>query len=188
MVPCQLHLRSKIDNSKRGLMRQRILTITVLIVLILAISPAQKVLSATVIVTSTADNGSGTLRNAIAAASSGDTITFDPTIFSTPKTITLTSGKLVIDKNLNIKGPGANFLAIDGNSATVIFAINPDETDAGIYTQVVISGVTIQHGKGYTDAVGNSRGGGIFNYGMLTVSNSIFIGNSTSSTCSHCTG
>ena len=44
-------------------------------------------------VTSTADNGNGTLRDALVIASSGDTINFSVT---TPTTITLTTGELVI--------------------------------------------------------------------------------------------
>ena len=45
-----------------------------------------------VIVTSTADSGPGTLRQALANARSGDTITFDPTVFppGAPVTIFLT--------------------------------------------------------------------------------------------------
>src|SRR5438132_10555860 len=65
---------------------------------------------ATIIVTSTNDNGPGTLRDTIAAANDGDTIQFDPALNG--QTITLTSGELVIDKNITISGPGPNFLTV----------------------------------------------------------------------------
>ena len=54
------------------------------------------------------DSGPGSLRQAILDASSGDTITFAPSV----TTVTLTSGELVIDKNLTITGPGANRLTV----------------------------------------------------------------------------
>src|SRR5436190_22998205 len=55
------------------------------------------------LVTSTADNGPGSLREAIASAAPGDTLTFAVT-----GAITLTSGELLITTNLTITGPGAN--------------------------------------------------------------------------------
>lgn len=54
---------------------------------------------ATLTVTTNADSGVGSLRAQIAAASSGDTITFDAGM-----TVTLTSGELVISKDLTIDG------------------------------------------------------------------------------------
>src|SRR5262249_733004 len=66
-------------------------------------------------VTNTFDSGPGSLRYEIAQAKSNDTIAFD---FGTKKsqssshTITLTTGELVISKNLTIKGPGAYRLTI----------------------------------------------------------------------------
>src|SRR3981081_2580491 len=56
-------------------------------------------------VTNTADSGPGSLRAAISAAASGDKINFAPTLNG--QTITLTSGELLINKNLSIQGPGA---------------------------------------------------------------------------------
>ncbi len=65
----------------------------------------------TLTVTNTNDAGSGSLRQAIIDASSGETIKFSVT-----GTIRLTSGQLTIDKNLTINGPGANLLTISGNN------------------------------------------------------------------------
>ena len=59
-------------------------------------------------VCNTNDRGPGSLRQAILDASPGDTINFAPSV----TTVTLTSGELVINKNLTITGPGANRLTI----------------------------------------------------------------------------
>jgi len=59
--------------------------------------------AATITVTNGNDSGSGSLRQAIIDASPGDTINFDPSFM----TVSLTSGELVIDKNLTITGPGS---------------------------------------------------------------------------------
>ncbi len=64
----------------------------------------------TLTVTTTADSGAGSLRDAIAAAGNGDTIQFDAALNG--QTINLTSGELVIDKNITISGPGPNLLTV----------------------------------------------------------------------------
>ena len=98
---------------------KKLLTLTTGLVLVLAllatmgtqlISSAplaqEQRLATTITVTSTADSGPGTLRQALLDAVNGDTITFDPTVFppDAPATITLTSplpditqGNLTID-------------------------------------------------------------------------------------------
>ena len=67
-----------------------------------------------VLVTSSADSGAGSLRDAIANAVSGETIKFANSVHA----ITLTSGDLAISKNLDIEGPGADKLTISGNNAS----------------------------------------------------------------------
>ena len=116
----------------------------------------------TITVTSTADSGTGSLRDAIAAASSGDNINFSVT-----GTITLTGGPLTIDKSLTISGPGASDLAVSGNHADRVFVVNTGAT-------VTVSGLTIENGK----ALNGGGGGGISNLGILTVTNSAVTGNS----------
>jgi hypothetical protein len=69
------------------------------------------VFASTITVTNANDSGPGSLRQAIADANLGDTIDFS---LSYPALITLTSGELVISKNLTITGPGASHLAISG--------------------------------------------------------------------------
>lgn len=99
------------------------------------------------LVTSEADDGSpGTLRSQIAAASPGDSITFGPALVG--KTITLTAGELVLERDLAINGPGAGGLAISGNGQRV-FAIRPGVTAS-------LGGLTIRDGQAIED------GGGIF--------------------------
>src|SRR4051812_25199962 len=72
-------------------------------------------------VTSLLDNGMpGTLRYGIAAASSGETIDFDPDLSGT---IRLSRGELVVDKSLTIEGPGADRLAISGHRSDRIFHV-----------------------------------------------------------------
>jgi hypothetical protein len=63
-------------------------------------------------VTNANDSGAGSLRAAIAASASGDTIDFAPALNG--QTIILSSGRLVIDKALTISGPGAGSLTISG--------------------------------------------------------------------------
>src|SRR5215831_2075337 len=114
----------------------------------------------TLTVMNTADSGSGSLRDTIAAANPGDTIGFGLTL---PATITLTSGQIMINKNLTIAGPGANLLTISGNASSRIFAI-PSGQD------VSISGITFANGVA-------SFGGAIFNQGTLSATFSTFNGN-----------
>lgn len=102
------------------------------------------------------DNGAGSLRNAIASASSGDTINITVT-----GTITLTTGELVIGKNLTITGPGLNSLTVSGNNSSRVFLILPGTPTAAGPT-VTISGLTIANGlaRGGNGGCGGAGGGG----------------------------
>lgn len=114
-------------------------------------------------VTNTNDSGTGSLRDVIANAASGDTIQFN---LPNPSTITLAS-TLTLANNLTIKGPGAAQLAISGNQSVQVFYINAGVT-------VAISGMTIENAR-------NDQfysGGGIGNHGTLTLSNSTVSNNS----------
>jgi hypothetical protein len=95
--------------------------------------------AATITVTNTNDSGIGSLRQAISDSFPGDTIDFDSSL--NKLTITLTTGELVIDKDLTTAGPGANLLAVDGNDTSILFSVN-----WGV--EASISGLTITHGNG----------------------------------------
>ena len=106
-------------------------------------------------VSSAADSGIGSLRAQIAAAQSGDSISFAPSLAG--QTITLTSGVLTIAKSLTIQGLGANQLTISGNVQSRVFKIN------GSTNQVAIRDLTITQGL-------PANGGAISNSATLTVS------------------
>lgn len=127
--------------------------------------------AATLTVTTTADSGPGSLRDAINTAAPGDTITFT---LPAGSTITLTSGPLGINKSLTITGPGANQLTVARSSAGGtanfrIFDIFPGPNN------VTISGLTITNGN--LTASGASGGGvlsqssGVVNFTAVTISN-----------------
>ncbi len=114
------------------------------------------------------DNGAGSLRAAIQAASSGDTIVFAPSLNG--QTITLTGGALAISKSLDIEGPGAGLLIISGDDASRVFEISSNQPLGSI--AVTIANLTITHGKGNGMDEG---GGGILNVSSaLTVARDVF--------------
>ena len=127
------------------------------------------------VVMTTVDNGAGSLRDAIAAAQSGDTIQFAPALDG--QTITLTSGGLIIDKRVMVIGPGASRLTVQrstvaGTPAFRIFEILSDRV-------VTIQGLTISNGYAPGGSPPSGSGGGIYNSGMLTMMDCAFIGNRT---------
>jgi predicted outer membrane repeat protein len=131
-------------------------------------------LPSTLSVTSPLDDGSsGTLRATIAAAARGDTINFDSSLNG--QTITLNGSELLINKPLNIQGPGADQLAISGNHLSRVFE--------SYGSPVTLAGLTIEYGNsGFSGNYGpltEGRGGGIYSEGALTVSNCVFSGNSS---------
>ncbi len=125
----------------------------------------------TITVTSTADSGPGSLREALASAADGDTIDAS----SLSGTILLTSGELLVTNSVDILGPGPATLAVDGNfpnTTNRVFRINTN-------TVVSISGLTITNGHAYIgDGSPADWGGGIYNdHATLTVSNCTLSGN-----------
>jgi hypothetical protein len=140
----------------------------------------------------TNDSGPGSLRQALAGANNADAINFAVT-----GTIGLTSGELLVDKNVTIAGPGVASLTVDGNATSRVFHIAPGKT-VSISDLTLTSGSTdSENGGGILNdhatltvnrcAVQNSsaqsnRGGGIYNDGSagsaaLTIQNSTVSGN-----------
>jgi hypothetical protein len=118
------------------------------------------------IVTTAADSGIGSLRYAATYTTNGDYITFAPNLSGA--TI-LSSGTLTLNKSLTIDAsalPGG--IAINGNQAGSVFLV----TNAN----VVLSALTISNGYATGFAGG---GGGIRNFGVLTLDRCTLAGNSS---------
>jgi hypothetical protein len=124
-------------------------------------------------VTTTADSGVGSLRDTIVSAAPGDTITFSSTLIG--QTITLTSGHLVIDKDLTVTGLGAALLTVSGNRTSRIFDIASGAT-------VTIAHLSVVNGKPQSSDpfLDPPTGGGIRNAGTLTIANCIIANNEAS--------
>jgi hypothetical protein len=114
-------------------------------------------------VTNAADNGPGTLRQAIASAQSGDTIGFSIT-----GTIILTNGELLVTKDLIIQGPGASSLTIQRSTSSGTPDFRIFHLQSGV---ISISGLTVSNG--HTDL-----GGGIYNETTASLQDSALQGNS----------
>ena len=89
---------------------------------------------AEIIVTSTADSGSGSLRQAIAAAQNGDVILFDPAIFPTGQTTVIyLSSYISVNKSISIYGGSSDGNGGYTSGATitryVVRTINDVETE-----------------------------------------------------------
>jgi hypothetical protein len=115
-------------------------------------------------VTNGDDSGPGSLRQALADANDGDTINFDSALNG--QIINLTSGELVINKNITIAGPGGDLLTVSRSSSNLfrIFHVMPGRA-------VTIEGLTIQNGS-------DSGGGGVLNdHATLTIDSCIVSGN-----------
>ena len=119
------------------------------------------------------DNGTGSLRQALADAHEGDTIDFGPALKG--ETITLTTAELVINKSITISGLGPNLLAVSraqNAPAFRIFNLMPGRS-------VTIQGLTISNGL----APQFGCGGGILDEGSsLFLIDCTVSGNSTDGT------
>jgi hypothetical protein len=115
-----------------------------------------------IVVTSCADSGTGSLRAAVQADSGGDPIDLSQLSCSQ---ITLTSGAIHAAQNLTLLGPGSGLLTIDGNSNDRIFA----EEAAG--ATLAISGMTLQNGHG-----ADVSGGCIYSSGPVVLDDAVVTG------------
>ncbi|MGF1473712.1 MAG: choice-of-anchor Q domain-containing protein [Rubrobacteraceae bacterium] len=120
---------------------------------------AGKARAAELTVTNTDNSGPGSLRAAIGEANSNaqsDTITFEVTGQITINS-RLTLRNDTAGPDLTIEGPGAGQLSVSGNDSSQVF-----EIDSGV--NATIESLTIKDGV-------FTSGGGIFNFGTLTLNN-----------------
>ncbi len=119
-------------------------------------------------VTNVGDGDAGSLRQAVLDACAGSTIT--PAVTGT---IRLTTGQIVLTKDVTIQGPGASLLTItndaDAVSISRIFAVNSGVT-------AVLSGLSVTGGRAGTTEQ-PSTGGGIYSQGNLTLNRCMVSGN-----------
>ncbi len=151
-------------------------TLPVLFLFVICIFAATDIRAATLTVTTTADTNDGvcdadcSLREAVSAAASGDTVVFS-SLFNTPQTITLTLGQITIDKDLTITGTGQDLVTISGNNAGRIFNITGN-------VNVTMSGMKLRDGKVGTTSSSDAVGGAILMVGGgLNLTNMEFTNN-----------
>ncbi len=151
--------------------------------------------AATIVVTSTADSGEGSLREAVQNAAPGDEIRFSSKILR--QSIVLNS-EIVIDKMLRIRGNGMGNTVIDGGGVTRIFRVDSEqEVYIGILT--LTNGAAADRGGAIQNLTGTLRldgmeilnstaagdaadmgGGAVHNAGSLQVTRVTFMNNSAS--------
>ncbi|WP_371917237.1 Ig-like domain-containing protein [Pseudomonas sp. R37(2017)] len=132
---------------------------------------------ATQTVSSNADSGAGTLRQALSDAVAGDIVTFNAGM-----TIGLNS-QLVITKNLTVDGDlnndGVADVTLNGQYKTQVLKVNSGVT-ATLDGLVITHGLAVGQGAAAgTDGV-NAMGGGIVNAGDLTLKNVTVTSNAAS--------
>lgn len=131
------------------------------LLLILLYLAAPRLYAATVIVTTTSDSGPGSLRQAIADAAPGDTITFAPSLSG--QTIVLSS-TLTIDKALTIDGSTLpQLITLSGNQQRRVLNVN---------SAITVTLISLVIADGRSDYIyDRTAGAGIYNAGILTLLN-----------------
>ena len=118
------------------------------------------------IVTTTADSGVGSLRDAVANPATPKVITFAPALSG--QTITLTNGQLTLLNNVTIDASAlAGGIRISGNNSSRVFEVPAGATAS-------LTGLTIRDGVANGVGISAQQGGGIFNQGTLRLTNCTF--------------
>jgi hypothetical protein len=134
-----------------------------------------RIAPATFIVTSLADAGEGSLRDAIADANAHagpDLIAFESGLTGT---IGITGGQMQITDSLTIKGPGAAKLALDASFHSRFFLVS--DGDGAKDSPLTVSGLTFLHGKHAAISGESDRGGAIASIESLYVKGCVFARN-----------
>jgi len=113
-------------------------------------------------VTTTANNGAGSLRAAIAAASAGSTIRFATNLAN--KTIRLTSGEIFLGKDITLDATGVANLTISGNNTSRIFQVGTSQNTI----KATFKGLTLINGNGQGAQV-SGLGGAINSANFCTI-------------------
>ena len=117
-----------------------------------------------IVVTTTLDDGPGSLRRTIRDSLTGDTILFDPSLSGS--TIVLTNGELVVTNSLTIDAAAlTSGISINGNDDWRIFTV----TNSAV---VVVNSLTLTNGYA-------SLGGGIY----VSIGSTLTLNNSTIAGC-----
>ncbi|MCB1811901.1 MAG: hypothetical protein KDK04_09315, partial [Candidatus Competibacteraceae bacterium] len=134
--------------------------------------------AATFNVTTAADSGAGSLRDAVAQANSAagaDVITFNNGL----GTITLTSGQIDITETLTITGPAAG-QTISGNNSSRIFAVTAVSQPLTLENLTLMDGATTATSPFPARcATDTGEGGAVCTLSPLTLTNSTISGNVT---------
>ncbi len=142
-----------------------------------------RLLPSTLSVATNLDSGTGSLRADIAAAKSGDTIDLSALA---GQTIGLTSGELVINKNLTIEGPSSSLspvtisptFSLSGYSYLRIFEVDGAKTSVAMSNLAITGGEGVANNAASAGAV-DGQGGAIWNAGKLTLTNCTLDNNSS---------
>ena len=157
-----------------------------------------RALLSTLTVQNAADSGQGSLRATIAAAAAGDLIVFAHRLDG--QTIKLTGGELMVNRSINIEGPGAQNLSISGGGNSRVIdvsggatlhlsglAITAGAADSGGAildedgSTLDITQSTLSNNQATGDLSGDAQGGAIFNAAgaKLSIFQSLVTGNQT---------
>jgi parallel beta-helix repeat protein len=134
---------------------------------------------ATFTVTTTADSGAGSLRQAITSANNAagaDTIVFDQVAFANPQTIVLGGTELLITDDLTITGPGAALLTVSGNNTSRVF--DTQDTLGTRVLNVTLTNMTVASGR-----LTSGAGAGLYTGNEnVTLNNMVISGNTNAGT------
>jgi hypothetical protein len=162
----------RLDRYHKGVLLGCTIFLSALMFIMVQPTRSTPLTPATWTVNTTSDPGAPTcaatcsLRAAVNVAAPGDSIVFDASVFSAPLTITL-QGQIEISKALTIDGMAGGGITptLSGNHLTRTFQ--------------VVTGTTVML-KALNIVGGQARsGGGIYNSGWLTITDSMLSGNAT---------